>query len=191
MDDDRLYLNQQEMAEALRVSSNTLSRVVRQNPDFPVVRGGSNGVPYAFDPGPVIEWWKAKGAAAMADQDARRRLVEQAELELYGPGEAESPAEKPLTPGERKTMVETAIQVDRLRRSRGELLERVPLEGAIATAASALRQRLMQIPNEFAKSENLTREQRVRLEEMLTRALNQMAETLSSATFYENRAAAA
>lgn len=184
-------VNLQELADLIGVSTNTLATRIRQCPDFPVLSRGSNGVAYEFDPIAAVGWWKADQARDEEAAAARRRGLNKLQEDMFGRQADEPPAAKGPTPQERKTLIEAQLAADKLRRLRGELVERAPLESALASAMVELRTKLLNLPAEFSRREGLSREQRVKLEEMVERTLNGLAADLSRAAFYASDSEAA
>jgi hypothetical protein len=59
------------MAFVLELSNNTLSERVRNGPEFPVLRRGSNGQAYEFDVDAVVAHEAAKKVPALKNRKAR------------------------------------------------------------------------------------------------------------------------
>lgn len=74
--DGRILANKRELARILRCSLPTLAKLIDDNPDFPVVGRGSNGVEWQFDAERVIEFIREKRDEAR-DQ-AQQSLEEKA-----------------------------------------------------------------------------------------------------------------
>ena len=167
--------------------ANTLRDVIRRHPDFPVLQGGSNGIPYEFDADACAEWWRDHAAKIEEAEEARRAQLDMWRAELFGKDAAAEDADtRSLTPAERKAELEAQILEDKLRRARGELIDRASTMSALSTAIVELRNELMQIPAELARKADLEREDRIALEEMIERRLNGLARKLADLEFYAN-----
>ena len=100
-------------------SAKTIKRAIVKNEDFPIVKGGSNGVPYVFDLDRVTAWYDGNAAKVREADEARRKQLTLWRAEHLG-GEPD-PLTRPLTAAERKAEYEAALVNDRVKKLRGQL----------------------------------------------------------------------
>lgn len=183
-------VNLGELAEMMGVSEKTLAALIHDNADsFPVVARGSKGVPYEFEPAAVARWWRDHKTAVDDATAKRRAQLAQMRLDLFAM-EDESPELHGLTPAERKAEMEARLLEIKLRERTGQLVEAGPLGALLAEIAIGFRTGMMQVPIEFARAEQLTREQRTRLNHLIESQLGELARRFSTASGPPNRLAA-
>jgi phage terminase Nu1 subunit (DNA packaging protein) len=68
-------VNQAELAHLLGTTTKTLRKVIRGNPDFPVLARGVSGRAYRFDKARAVAWWRDKEARREAEAEARRNML--------------------------------------------------------------------------------------------------------------------
>ncbi len=178
-------VNLTELADVLRVSTNTLREVVRKAADFPVVARGSNGVAYEFDLDDVVAWWRANDERVESEKADRRGQLDLWRSEIFGDRADDDRAAPGLTATERRAEFEAQLMADKLRRQRGETIERATLERIVAAAVAEVRNGMLQVPAEFAKRRSLDREARIELESMIERRLDNLADRLGDVGFYD------
>lgn len=176
-------VNLTELSEALGVSVNTLRDVTRKNDDFPVLARGSNGIAYEFDPQACAAWWRANDAKVSAETASRRAALQQLRMDL-GVADERAAAETALSAQDRKSEIEAELALDKLRRTRGELVERALMQAVADEVAVELRQGMQQIPIEFARMKQLSREDRLDLQTLIERQLGDLARRLSNPDFF-------
>lgn len=93
-------LNKGELAEAFAVSETALDKWMRK-PGFPVLEGGSNGVPYKFQLSAVWAWRQARAAADRQRSEDNQRAVQQMRLTLLGMSPEDEDGEPLLSARER------------------------------------------------------------------------------------------
>lgn len=176
--DDGYTVNLTELADILDVSEPTLKRLMRANADFPIKRGGSNGVPYAFDARAVVAWWQAHEAAVAAEREQKADRAQQLRLELLGgvtTGEAQG-----LTGKQRLDELNAELTAMRVAKERGELLVKADVEQHLANAFTILRQEIQQVAPSASRAFTLSRDDRLKLEDMLATALRNAAKRLGA-----------
>jgi predicted DNA-binding transcriptional regulator AlpA len=172
-------VNLSELAYVVGLSDTTLQRLIRDNPDFPCNERGSNGVPYQFEVDAVAAWLKAR--KDRDDDHARRRKEQLAQYRLELFGENDPNAElADLSPADRRAEIAARFDEDRLRRARGELIDRDGLVASLGQAIVAVRSDLERLPEHFAREVNLSRADRVILDRMLRARLAALADRFAA-----------
>jgi phage terminase Nu1 subunit (DNA packaging protein) len=128
-------VNKAELATILRTSLPTLDKLLRKHGDaFPVLRKGTNGVAYEFDPAAVTAFLRQIDETRIAAGQARDELMQQYTLPEIAP-----PEDAALTPRDRVALAklrqlerEEAIEA-------GFLVETAKVRAAVYTAFAALR----------------------------------------------------
>lgn len=152
MDTAPVIVNKRELARAAAVSEPTVDRWIADG--CPVIRGGSNGVPYQFDLREVLDWRRAIEAEAEAEAERRQGEIRQLELEITGGAAAESDAVQ-LSAKDRSAVYDAELKSIRLRREMGELLTLDEVERDYAAMLGLLRLRLLALPHSLARQAHL------------------------------------
>jgi phage terminase Nu1 subunit (DNA packaging protein) len=128
-------VNKADLATILRTSTNTVDRMIRQHgAAFPIVRRGTNGVSYEFDPAAVV--------AFLADLDATRTAAGQAKDELmqqYQLPDIDPPETAELKPQDRLKLAQLRQIERREAIEAGFLVETAAVRQAFTSAFAALR----------------------------------------------------
>lgn len=184
-EEGRRIVSQAELAYIRGCSSNALREFIRNHPDFPVLRRGSNGVAYEFDLDKVLAWYAAHDEAKSEKQRKRQAELDLWRRDFYGEEQTDEDAIK-LSPAERKLLADAVRVEDYNRKIRQELIERAPVEAILNEASIRLRKSLLQIPIEFARARGLDRDDRLALERMIRNKLNGLAAELGKAELLED-----
>ena len=128
-------VNKTEIAALLRTSLPTLDKLLRAHGDaFPVVRRGTNGLAYEFDPAAVTAFLTDLEAARIAAGRARDDLMQQYTLPEIDPPETEG-----LTPRTRLDLAKLRILEREEAIRAGFLVETSAVRQAVTTAFANLR----------------------------------------------------
>lgn len=157
-------------------SEPTLRKLIRENPDFPVVSTGKNGVAYEIDVEAAIEWLKAHEEKRREAERQRGEQVRQFALDLLGPDAAAVGVEAGLSPAERKALLEEELVAMKVAQRRGELVRKSSVEAAFAAVFDLLNQQRRGLSARLAKRTDLTRAQQVAIDQLLERDLNELAD---------------
>lgn len=181
-----LVVNVNEFADLCGVTSETMRvhlKAVDGTPDWLIERG-TRGREYRIDARAGIAWWrKMRDDAALADADRGEQLT-QLRLELTG-GVVEDAEVLALSGKQRIQEYAAAEAAAKYRRMMGDLLDRHEVVRVLATAATELRRRLMQVPAEFAIREGLPPKSIIPLEGMLGRAVDDFLRSFTKETAVE------
>ena len=145
-------INLEQMAEALHISRPTMRELLKRYPDMPVVRRGSNGVPWQFDKAAVIDFVQAKRAEEAAAGAARDEYLAQIMLPMEGIVSAE---EEGLSPGDRLKAAQAMIKEDQLARERGFLVAKTDMRAALTEIWADLGRALQSMPTAIGRKHNL------------------------------------
>jgi phage terminase Nu1 subunit (DNA packaging protein) len=145
-------VNLEEMARKLGVSRPTMRELIKRYPEFPVLREGTNGVPWQFDPEAVIAFVQARRAEEEAGKAERSELLAQISL----PESLLTPAEDlQLTPTERLKNAQAMIKEDELRKQRQFLVSTADMRQRLSFAWTPLNQALQALPGTLGRRHNL------------------------------------
>jgi hypothetical protein len=157
--DERVLGSLGDLASVPGVPSEpTLRRLIRDNPDFPVVATGTNGVAYQIDVGAAIAWLRAHEEQRREAEAAQRNKVQQFALELLGPDAAAVGDEAGLSPAERKALLEEELVAIKVAERRGQLIRKASVEEALAAMMVLDAKRRETFTARLAKRLDLPRE---------------------------------
>lgn len=126
-------VNLDGMCRILGVSAPTLSKLLKDCPDLPVIEQGGRGREWAFDPEAVLAWVVARKEAAQAQVSAQLEFIEQ----LRGEGEGEAAPDK-MSPSQQLQMVKARREERKLAQEAGMLVEAASLRQALAETFAAI-----------------------------------------------------
>lgn len=109
-----------------------LRKLIRDNPDFPVIDRGAKGSAYEFDLGAVVQWLQQYQASEAEADRARGEETRQLAMVLLGSDAASGDRPVGLTSSERRAQLEEELVAGKLSARKGELMRRASLTGAIA-----------------------------------------------------------
>lgn len=183
---EQLVVNVNEFADLCGVTAETMRvhlKAVEGNPDWLIERG-TRGREYRIDARGGVAWWrKTRDDAALAEADRSEQLA-QLRLELTG-GVVEDAETLALSGKQRIQEYAAAEAAAKYRRMMGDLLDRNEVVRVLASAATELRRRLMQVPAEFAIREGLPPKSIIPLEGMLGRAIDDFLRNFTKETSVE------
>lgn len=171
-------VNLGELADVVGFTTNTLREIIRKNPDFPVEEEGSHGVAYRFDLDQVIAWWQSHAEQVAAAKAERKSEIDQMRLELFG--EEPDPETKGFTPGERRAEIEMQLSFDKLRRQRGDLLDRTEVATILRQSFAELGKSIRQIAPALAREFDLDRRTRAGIDAGLRKEFNAIIDRLQT-----------
>jgi phage terminase Nu1 subunit (DNA packaging protein) len=145
-------VNLEEMARKLGISRPTMREMITRYPDFPVLREGTNGVPWQFDPEAVIAFVQARRAEEEAGKAERSELLAQISLpdSLLAP-----PEDLQITPSERLKNAQAMMKEDELRKQRQFLVATAEMRQRLSAAWTPLNQALQALPAAIGRRHNL------------------------------------
>lgn len=135
MADERVIGSLADLAEVQGMpSERTLRKLIRDNPDFPIVSIGKNGVAYEIDFEAAVTWIRShedkRREAERVQAEQRRQFA----LDLLGEDAAAAPASEGLSAAERKALLEEELVAIKVAERRGQLIRKDSVEEAISTA---------------------------------------------------------
>ena len=126
-----LTVNKRELARVLGVSLPTIENYLDRYDDFPVVKRGTNGSSYVFDPIAVRDFLDAQQALEQESEARRQEAIAQLGLPLNDAALSDE-----LTPKERLDYVRAIAAEDKLRLERGFLVQTAETRMAMTAAIS-------------------------------------------------------
>lgn len=148
----RPTINKADLADKiLRCSLPTLDGLLREYPDFPVVKRGSNGVAWEFDAEHVQEFLHQKREAEKRAAAERQELFKQFSLPIDdAPAEAEG-----LTPAQRASLARARLLEQKIARESGFLISTAELRPKLQIAFERLAKMLDALPAQIGREFNL------------------------------------
>lgn len=139
-------------------SEPTLRKIIRENPDFPVVSVGSNGVAYEIDVEQAVLWLRKRQEDDREAARARSAQVAQFALDLLGRDAAAAPGEAGLSPVERKQLLEEELVAIKVEERRGQLIRKDSVEEALGSVVVMDRELRKSFAARLSKRIELTRD---------------------------------
>ncbi len=154
-----LIVNLDEFSELCGVTAETMRVHIRQVEGSPVwlVERGDRGRGYKIEAEGGLAWWKAKRDADEQASAERQEQLRQLRFEHLGDA-ADSADAMAMSGKQRREEYAAVLERIKLRRMMGELIERSEIEPLLTNAAVAARQRLQQVPIEYAALMGMTPE---------------------------------
>lgn len=175
-------VNMQGAARACGVSVNAF-RAWLDDPDsgLPILEVGGNGRAYRFDLDAVVEWRRAKIEDARVAAERRDDEIRQARLDLVG-GDGEDELAG-LSPAEREREIRIALQWQNLARSRRELIRADLVDRGVGRLIGAVVKSFGNLTDEATRELGLTGESQERLQAIVDRKLNELADAVGDMEF--------
>lgn len=156
-------------------SEPTLKKMMAEHPAFPVLKRGKNGVAYELDLVAAHQFVTAIRAAEEEAARSRAAEVHQLGLDLMGGVSLAGPSDAGMSAADRKAMIEAEILANRLGKDRGELVQKVTVDAAVAAVFQLLNRKYLSFGARLSKRIELTREQIAIVEQMAERDLVELA----------------
>lgn len=156
MADDPVVVNKHELAKLLEKSLPTIDRMIEDG--MPVLKGGSNGVPYEFDANAVVAWLEEVARKEAELTAEKERQLAQLQLGLTG-GVAGDSAPIGLTAKQRIEAMQAEMLADKLARDRGALMPVEEVEAEFEAVFGLLRQRLLSQGSSLQRLAGLSEDQ--------------------------------
>lgn len=152
----RPTINKAELADKiLDCSLPTLDALLREYADFPVVKRGSNGVAWEFDPEAVQEFLRQKREAEQVAAAQRADLFKQFTLPIDdlpgGGGEG-------LTPKQRAELARARLIEQKVAKESGFLISVSELRPKLLTAFESMARQLDALPDQIGREFGLPEE---------------------------------
>lgn len=177
MADDRVIGTLGDLAAVPGLPSEpTLRKLIRENPDFPVVSTGRNGVGYEIDVEAAIQWLKGHEEKRREAERERGEQVRQFALDLLGADAVATPADAGLSASERRALLEEELVAMKVAERRRELVRKVSVDAAFAAVFDLLRQQRRKLSGRLARRTDLTRQQQVLIDDILEKDLSELAD---------------
>ncbi len=157
-------------------SEPTLRKMIGDNPDFPILSRGKNGVAYEFDLAAAAQFVVSLREREEVAARARANEVRQFGLALLGEDSAVNQERVGLSPAERKALLEEELISIKVGERRGELIRKASVEAAFASIMSLLNQSGRSFASRLAKRTELTRDQIALIERMMDADLRALAD---------------
>ena len=159
-------------------SEPVLRKLIRENPDFPVISTGSNGVAYEIDVKAAVEWLQAREDRKREAERERGNAVKQYAMDLLGSDAAAVNREAGLSPAERKQLMEEELFAIKVAERRGELIRKTSVEQALAQVLVMHRQRGETFSARLSKRVDLARDVIVAIDEMMRQDQHMLADAM-------------
>lgn len=174
------------LAEDLGWSRPTLDKRLDSDPNFPVLQRGGKGGGWKFDPMAVRRYLTGQGSApAVDDQAVALAGVVDGTLPTIPPSGRKTEHSGEATATQRYKESQAALNEDRLRRQRGELVEASDMRQALSTALAELKSSMTDLPGimakEFGWSERETQSMRTKLEAGMRQMSRRIRDQLTDA----------
>jgi len=159
-------------------SEPTLRKMIRENPDFPLISQGKNGVAYEIDVEAAVAWIKARAEEERAAARARSEEVRQFALDLLGADAASDQVNAGLSPSERQALLQEELLAIKLAERRGELIRKASVEDAVAAVLTLFRDRGRTFSTRLAKRMDLPRETIAAIDALVDQDLRMIADEM-------------
>jgi phage terminase Nu1 subunit (DNA packaging protein) len=177
--DEFYHVNLGQLSDVTTVSQTTLRIFIRKYTDFPIVKGGTHGVPYVFDVRAVTAWLEQHAAEAEADKRAEQDRTAQLRL-FFGEEPDPDPRTERLSPREESELMDARLKALKLSRENGKVLIRSDVEASLSAAFLAIRDEVLGLTDLLSRELSLDREQRNMVETRIERALRRCCEKLGA-----------
>lgn len=157
-------------------SEPTLRKVIEENPDFPLLSRGRNGVAYEMDLAAAIGFIKGLDAKRDDERRARADEVKQFGLALLGEDAASDLDRAGMSAAERKALLEGELFAIRLGKERGEFVRKASMEVAVSAVFQMLNAKMRTLSGRLSKRMDLSRDQIAVIDQMTARDLIELAE---------------
>lgn len=160
-------------------SEPTIKKLIDENPDFPILSRGRNGVGYEFDLAEAAGFIRSLQQRAEQQARARAEDVRQLGLSLLGDDAASMSQQRAgLSSAERKALIEEEIVAIKLAERRGDLIRKDEAEKAVGQIALKFRNRYTTLADRVSKRITLSREQQTVIRHMIETDLSWIADEL-------------
>jgi hypothetical protein len=160
-------------------SEPTIKKLIDENPDFPILSRGRNGVGYEFDLTEAATFIRSLQQRAEQEARARAEDVRQLGLSLLGDDAAAMSQDRVgLSSADRKALMEEELIAIKLAERRGDLIRKDEAEMALGQLALKFRDRYATIADRTAKRITLSREQQTVIRHMVETDLSWIADQL-------------
>ncbi|MES1985489.1 MAG: hypothetical protein V4461_11100 [Pseudomonadota bacterium] len=159
-------------------SEPTLRKMIAENPDFPVLARGKNGVAYEFDLAAAALF--VRGIREREEQIARARSeeVRQFGLQLLGEDSAATQEQIGLSPSERKALLEEELIAIKVAERRGDLIRKSSVEEALGTLLIWFQGQGKSFTARLAKRHDVPRDLLVAIDAMIEQDQRELADRM-------------
>lgn len=157
-------------------SEPTLRKLIEDNPDFPLLSRGRNGVAYEMDLAAAIGFIKGLDAKREDERRAKADEVKQYGLALLGADAASDLEQASMSAAERKALLESELFAIRLGKERGEFVRKASVEAAMSAVFQMLNVKMRSLSARLSKRMDLSRDQIAVIDAMVARDLIELAE---------------
>lgn len=177
---DTSKLNKAELCAELGWSRPRLDRVLERESNFPVRTRGDSPDGWTFNLATVIQYLAAGGGAKQKGGRKPRTVDEDA-----APAKQPDPPKTPLqhqgeaTAKQRRDTVAAELMEDKLRRDRGELLDREDVRQTVAGALAIFSRNLDTLPDQVVKVLGLDEAKTERVRELIGEVRKKLVDDLT------------
>lgn len=139
-------------------SEPTLRKLIADNPDFPVVKVGSNGSKYEIPVRAAMKWLQDKAERDLAAKRARSEAVMQVAMDFLGEDAATDLGDAAMSADEHLKWMQTELAATKVRLARGELIRKGSVEAAFAKVLVMFRRKGETFTARLGKRVELPRE---------------------------------
>ncbi len=152
--------------------------MIAENPDFPVLARGKNGVAYEFDLAAAALF--VRGIREREEQIARARSeeVRQFGLQLLGEDSAATQEQIGLSPSERKALLEEELIAIKVAERRGDLIRKSSVEEALGTLLIWFQGQGKSFTARLAKRHDVPRDLLVAIDAMIEQDQRELADRM-------------
>jgi phage terminase Nu1 subunit (DNA packaging protein) len=154
-------VNKRELAQIIGVSLPTLDRLLQLYPDFPLLRRGSPGFEWQFDPFAAKAFLKDKQEGQERDEAERRELLGQMRLKI------DPPETVGQTPTQRLALAKARIAERKVALEAGHLVSTAEMRQALTMALAKQARFFDQLAGRLSRAHGLPAEVERSLRKML------------------------
>ena len=163
-------------------SEPTLRKLIKDNPDFPVVSQGTNGVAYEIDIELAVRWIQGRQEAERDAARANAAKVKQFALELLGSDAAAQESDVGLSASERTALLQEELIAIKVAERRGQLIRKESVAEGIGALLVMHRERGRSFAARLAKRIDLPREVMVAIDALMEADQKELADRMERIT---------
>ncbi len=171
-------VGKKQLCALLRWSRPTLDSRLDRDPAFPILTRGGKGGGWEFDVAAVRRYLSGASAARTDDLDDQDEPEETAEVLAFRPAGQTTQTRGEETASARVKNAQAALAEDKLRRSRGDLVEASAVSAVLGELFVQLRAEMLNIPDSVGRDLDLSDRAVALMKRQVENALRNSARTI-------------
>jgi len=176
---DTSKLNKADLCAELGWSRPRLDRVLERDSNFPVRTRGDSADGWTFNLAMVTRYLAAGGGKLKTGRPPKTKAEELAVAKQPDPPKAPAQHQGEATAKQRRDEVSAELMMDKLRRDRGELLDREDVRQTVAGAFAVFSRNLDTLPDQVVKVLGLDEDKTERVRELVGEVRKKLVDDLT------------